>query len=484
MMIKEKDSTTEIDISGEKTKKFFCKVEKLKSVVKNLQPRHKRFALYTIIVSIAVIGFLCATSRNTIYTTVSLSFSEISKGCNPDGSPFDIYEVLSEPVLNNACRKLDNKVDSETLRKHISVTGITTDGSFSAIRQNVFDGNDTYSYFPSRYTLSYSVVSDAIKAEGKAASVKAILGQYAMPSKDEILSAVADSYKEYYEKKYVTTNDMFNVDWEKTRSLDYFNRVDEIDNILTRINRYLEKRYDEDVKFVSKSGAGFGDLSVDASRIMNTDVEEYKAFIIQNGVTSDKDKLLKQLRFVSQKNYEQMQRSRGEYEIMSYGISIYDPLVTKVVFVPSLDSENDFYMNRTKIGIDYLTENANSAKLLGDEAESEAQYYDYLINQFNKFENSDELKMKEADDKCENIIAKIDEFLEKVADVNDEYIKDTSYETISITEITSGQGIISSATVGIKMMVIWFAILCLYDFLYSLVKKKLSKKEENDNAAA
>lgn len=455
-----------------------------KSLFKIFSAKYKGFVISTIIVAAAVFGYLFMANINTIYTTVSLSFSEISDGCNPDGSPFDIYEVLSETVLENACRKLDNKVNSQTLRKHISVTGITTDGSFNAIRQNVFDGNDTYSYFPSRYTISYSIVSDAIKAEGKSAPVKAILRQLSMPPKSEILTAVADSYKEYYENKYITTSNMFNIDWTKTKSLDYFNRANEINNILMRINRYLEKRYDEDVKFVSGGGIGFGDLSAEASRIADADIEEYRAFIIQNGITADKDKLLKQLRYVSQKNHEQVQRSRGEYNIMLDGISIYDPLITKVVFVPALDSENDFYMNRTKIGIDYLTENANSAKLVGDEAESEAQYYDYLISQFDKFKNCDEKMIQEAESKCDDIIAKVDGFLEKVSDVNSEYIENVSYETLSTTDIEGGQGIVSSVIVGVKMAVIWSAILYLWNFVYSFLTGKRQKEEETDNVTA
>lgn len=445
---------------------------------------HKYLTASAIIVAAGVLCFILMSATNTVYTTVSLSFSEISKGCNPDGSPFDIYEVLSKTVLENACKKLGGKLDPTTLRKHISVTGITTDGSFSAIRQNVFDGNDTYSYFPSRYTISYSTVSDAIKAEGKTAPLKAILNQFAMPPKDEILNAVAESYMEYYEKKYITTSDMFDVDWKKTESLDYFNRADEIDNILTRINRYLEKRYDEDVKFVSESGVGFGDLSAEAAMIMNTDVEQYRAFIIQNGITTDKSTLLKQLRYVSQKNYDQAQRSRGEYGIMLDGISIYDPLITKVVFVPSLDSENDFYMNRTKIGIDYLTENASSAKLEGDEAESEAKYYDYLMDQFGKFEYSEEWKINEAENRYREITAKIDEFLKKVSGVNAEYSKNVSYETISTSDTANGQGLFSSAAAGAKKAVIWSAMLYLIHLAYSLILRKKSAKEEKRDAAA
>lgn len=432
---------------------------------------------------IVVISVLCiiAINLNTAYTTVSMSFSQISKGCNPDGSPFDIYEVLNDEVLKNACDKLNNEIEPETLKKHISVTGITSDGNFNAIQQNVLDGNDTYSYFPSRYTITYSIISDSIKSEGILASASSVFKQFVMPSKARILKSVAESYKEYYENKYVVTGDIFSIDWSKTKSLDYFNRVTEIDNILNRMSRYLGKRYDEDVKFVSTDGVSFGDLSAEASRIKNNDVEEFKSFIIQNGITKDKDKLLKQFRYVSKTNYEQTARSRGEYGIMLDGISIYDPSVTKVVFIPALDSENEFYMNRTKVGIDYLTENASKANLSGDEAENTAHYYDYLANQFAGFETSTDWILKDADKKCDNIIAKIDDFSKRAANVNDEYVGKVSYEGISTSEVCYGKGIISSVVAIIKVTVIWSSALFVLWLILSALKKKKIKKEENGN---
>lgn len=442
------------------------------------------YSILCVIVVAAIVTFCVAAGNlNTAYTTVSISFSEISKGCNPDGSPFDIYEVLSDEVLKNACDKLDNKITPETLRGHISVTGITTDGSFNAIRQNVLDGNDTYSDFPSKYTISYSVVSDSIKSNGIAACAREVLKQFVLPSKGKILTAVTDSYEEYYENKYIFTSSAFEVDWTKTKSLDYFNRVGEITNIINRINRNLGSRYDEDVNFVSKDGVSFGDLNAELSRILENDVEAYKAFVIQNGITVDKDRLLRQFRYVSKENYEQTQRNRGEYNIMLDGISVYDPLVTKVVFVPALDSENIFYMNRTKIGIDYLTENASAANLAGDEAENEAQYYDYLINQFSAFENSDESVRKAADKQCDDITAKIDEFLKKAVKVNDEYINTVSYESLSISDIGGGLGIVFSAVTVIKITVIWSAAFYVLWVIYSLLKgKKIKREEESDSA--
>lgn len=425
-----------------------------------------------IIIAVVAAVYVIAINSNSAYTTISASFSEIADGHNPDGSPFEIYEVLSDEVLKSACDKLDNKVDPETLKKHISVTGITTDGTFNTIRQKVLDGNDTYSYFPSRYTITYSIISDSIAADGVFASIAAVFKQLAMPSKTKILQCVADSYKEYYESNYVLTSEVFDIDWSKTKSLDYFNRASEINNILNRISRYLGKRYDEDVEFVSKDGVSFGDLKDEAAGIMQNDIESYKSFVIQNGITSDRDKLLKQFRYVLNTNNDQAVRSRGEYAIMLDGISIYDPSITKVVFIPALDSENVFYMNRTKIGIDYLTEDASKANLAGDEAENNAHYYEYLISQFGNVTNSEDWILKAADKRCEEIISKVNDFCERAVAVNDEYISSVSYEGVEISSISYGQGLIPSAVAIAKITVIWASVLYVLWLACSVLQKK------------
>ena len=69
------------------------------------------YSLICVIIIAALVAIcVIAGNLNTAYTTVSISFSEITKGCNPDGSPFDIYEVLSDEVLTSACDKLNNRL--------------------------------------------------------------------------------------------------------------------------------------------------------------------------------------------------------------------------------------------------------------------------------------------------------------------------------------------------------------------------------------
>ncbi len=424
------------------------------------------------------------TYFNMAYTTVSITFAEIAKGCNPDGSPFDIYEMLNDEVLEKACQKLDNKVTPEILREHLSVTGITTDGSFNAIWQNVLDGNDTYSYFPSKYNISYSIVSDAIKDGGIVASVQAFFRHFTLPPTEQILSCVAQSYKEYYIERYVVIDSVFEVDWTKIGALDYYNRVEEMDNMLNRVGRYLEKRYDGNTKYLSDSGVSFGDLSAEVARLRTNDLGDYKAFVIQNGVTADKDTLLKQFRYVAKENAEKTARSRGEYNIMLEGISIYDPLVTKVVFIPALDADNVFYMNRTKIGIDYLVEKADTANLKGDETQNTVDYCNYLIEQFSSVGGNQKWMRETAEQKYAAVKEKIDALLAKAAAVNQEYIENVSYETVSLSHVGREVGLIYVVVEVVKVTVIFSALLYLWWLICLGFKKAKAGKGEKTYAAS
>ena len=435
-----------------------------------------------LVVTVLAVLYVIAINLNTAHMTISMTFSEISKGCNPDGSPFDIYELMSTDVLELASEKLDGAVDAETLSKHITVTGVTSDGSFNAIQKNVLDGNDTYSYFPSRYTLRYSVVSDAVKSEGQKAQISAVINQFRLPSKEKILKAVADSYKEYYEDKYVISDGFFDINWDKTRSLDHFNRVTEMSNILNRFSRYLSARYDEDVRYVAEDKTSFGDLDYEASRILENDVEAYKAYVIQKGITTDRERLLRQLEYVKKSHEEQYNRSIGEYNAAMEGLALYDAHVTKVVFIPALDAENKFYMNRTKIGVDYLTEYADRARLTANQEENEVKYYEYLLRQFGDA-STDTTVLKNADDRCEEIIVKITALADRARIVNREYIRDNSYEEVVLGKISGGHGIVDSAIALAKNVLLLICALYTVGWFISAVryiKKRINGADDED----
>ncbi len=448
--------------------------------------RRHWFLIFSIFL-VAAICTLCIlmVTFNSSYIVVMLRFSEITQGNNPDGSPFDIYELLSEDVLSAACEKVDNRIDPVTLKKHITLSSNSAIGSFNSIQEKVMDGNNDYYYFPNRYTITYSVISNRIKDSGINACIEAIRESFALPGKREILEALAEAYSEQYEKLHIIKADFFDVVWSDVEQLDHFNRVSELQRIVEKMSRYVSGRYDEHVQYVSKDGISFGDLNTQLSSILNVDIEAYKSYVIEQGITSDKEKLLKQLKYVANDNKDIYRRKMAEYNVMLEGIDIYDPNITKVTFVPSLDINDEFYMSRTKIGIDYLTRKANAAKIEAEEALNTAQYYEYLATQFSNSHMPNSSEFYTADEMSKGIINKINDFSEKAITVNEEYINDVTYERILATGVENGKDLMYIIVLVGKTAVFSFAALyslyCIAVFFRKfLCCLKNSGKKVND----
>lgn len=436
-----------------------------------------------LIICAAAFGYAVALNCNESYITVSILFSEITSGNNPDGSPFDIYEIMSDDVLDRACEKLENKIDPDTLKKHLWVTGVSTTTSFDMVKQNIRDGNENFSYYPNSFLLSYSVVSDSVRADGMLASVGAVFKQVLLPSKEKILRAVAESYREYYDDTYVITSRILEMQPETSDDIDYFNKAAALENILIRLEKYLNERYSQDPNFISPSGMSFGDLSGEFTRLRENDLDNFKSFIVRNGITINKEKLINQFEY-SLENYKlTVRRKNAEYNVMLEGVDIYDPNVTKVVFIPALDEDRQFYMNRTKMGIDYLTELAETAQRDANDAQAYVRDYEYYIDQFSKAGTvSDEL-MTEADKRFGALVEKVSVLLEQAVVAHDDFIRYSAHERIEIGSSGKGIGFMSSLISAGKIIVILtalsYVLYCLYrlfvvrrkwiDFIYKLL---------------
>ena len=432
-------------------------------------------ALMIVLIALTSIGVL---SFNSSYIVVSMRFSEITQGNNPDRSPFDIYELLSDEVLNSACEKIGGVMDAETLKSHITLSSNSAAGSFQSIQQKVMDGNNDYYYFPNRYTITYSVLSNRIRNDGLAACWEAVCESFTLPPKSEILNAVAQAYYAQYQKRHIIYDSIFNMNWEKYRALDHFNKISELKRLMEMFSRFEAEKYSEAPEYVSSLGVGFGDLNAEVRSILNVDLESYQSFVIQNGITTDKERLLEQLRYVSNYNQEIYAKKTAQYNVLLEGIAMYDPNITKVAFIPALDTDNEFYMNRTKIGIDYLTRDADAAKMSAEDANSIARQYTYLEKQFAKLPMPEPEEFVAADEIADRIIEKLDAFCQKAKQVNKEYVDNVSYENVEISGVVHGKDM-TSLLVAVGKIVLFFTML-FYSLACLLYYGKLAMKRRKD----
>ena len=453
-------------------------IPKEKSILKSKTSRK----IVTVILVMFLISSICIIlqSFNSASINISAHFSSVTEGKNPDGSPFDVNEVLCDEVLERASEKLAGKVDAKTLRKHLSISDNTSSVDLSGLKQKIVDGSTDYSYYPNVYTLTYSIISDDIKRDGILASTGAVFKQIVMPDKKKILNSVAESYSEYYSEKYIAGNVAMQVDWANTDSLDYYNKATETKATAEKISRFIQSKYDKNPKFVSDSGIGYGELYTEIEQIISIDVENYMSFVIQNGLTTDKDALLRQFAFMENLYNETNIRHMSAYEITKEAIDFYDANTTRVVFIPALDEERTFYMNRTKVGIDYLVEKASYEKVSADDALHNAERYKYLTESFSNKEPASQEVYDTADKMYTDIRDKINTFITNADDIINEGSQTGKHEKIDSGKPYGNFDLVSMTVSGGKLFIMLLIIAFLHISLMEGVEKLISKRELED----
>ena len=412
---------------------------------------------------------------NSRYVTITINSASVSKGQNPDGTAFDIYQILSDEVLEAASEKLGGKISVAELKRHLSVSDALTAETNQQLKQSILDGEHENTYFPTVYRLTYATVSDKISADGMGNQIRALFRGSAH-SMDRILEAVAESYQEVYAATYLTYDSMFEIDWARIDSMDYYNRAEALRTETMRIRRFLQDRANENpVAGSSSSNLTYGDLNNDLWRLINVDIESHQAYIIQNNITISRKTLLRQFRYMEEINIEEKERKTEEYLILDEAVDMYDSTTTKVVFIPALDQDNSFYMNRTKVGLDYLVERADAARLAADEAEHNAQYYQYLQTCFSDTDIPKQSQIDHADTVYLNIKDQIEKLNEAVKLLLAES-NQTENEGIKVSNAEMSAGIVGVGFSFAKR----FVILSMAAYILLCIPSAFSKKKNAD----
>ena len=173
---------------------------------------------------------------------------------------------------------------------------------------------------------------------------------------------------------------------------------------------------------------------------------------------------------------EEKERRTEDYLILDEAVDMYDSSTTKVVFIPALDQDNFFYMNRTKVGLDYLVESADAARLAADEAEHNAKHYQYLQTCFAETATPKQSQIDHADAVYLNIknqIEKLNEDVKLLLAENNQ----TGNEGIKASDAAMAVGIVGVGMSFAKR----FVILSMAAYVLTCIPSIFLKKKAKDS---
>lgn len=377
-----------------------------------------RFVYLTILILVT-----CSTSlvmyqqkARTAKMLVALNYEEATRGLYPNNTRFNISLIKSEDVLDRAIAKagLEGQITALDMADHITALASNVNGMQLP--------SDTTSYkIATTYTITYEKNDEL----GPRISAKDMLG------------LIVEAYKEVFYEDYTYVEVGIAPDWSECEEQEYMEIGSFFEKECRKLRRFLNTNANENGTFRSaRTGETFTSLRQKVDNFITIDLEKYDSYVLQSGLSKNRERYISKLEYENFLKNIDYQKFMAEYQNRLHTIEIYDSALTAVVLIPTLDTQNNFYMSRTKVAIDYQATAAESANANGNDTLAVIQKNEYAIRQMRSQTANTPSSIATAQSMIQDMKQKLETLIETTKILNKEYVryKTKNYLTISFEE--------------------------------------------------
>lgn len=411
------------------------------ALIKNkLKELGKMQIIYICVLSL--VFSVCATTLNYIVEShrktmvLTLNYDKAKEGLTPLGGRFNIASIKSDDVLDDTIRRLENtSLTTDFLKTRIDIEAKTPKTAMDKTISSIQTGS-VYSYPPAEFTIAYSQKNKF----GRNDTIK-------------VLEALSESYTKYFNENYCDNNAVL----DYSRDLSYENYdYDEICVLLNdKVNSmisYLSGQRKENITFVSnQTGYSYIDLINKLNNIRDVNIVNLRAYIMQNEVSKDKSLLLKKYDYMLDSETMKFDYLNNSSNIVKTALLEYDAAITGVAFIPSIDENSEYYMGRTKTGLDNLVKKSYSDGARANSIKKTIDEYDNISTIFSGSESSSDEQIQTAENMIGEIKSLIADVSELAIKTDDEYLEIMTNKYLSFKMPTKST---VSITYFIKMLII------------------------------
>lgn len=396
--------------------------------------------LACILVFVCLCGYFYVDSYKTVQSVMTLNYEQSAKGQNPNGTRFNISDLSSETVLKRAIEYagLTGQVTPAELANNLTVSG-------SAAR----DINKTY-YITTSYNISFK----------NPKSVRGI-------SSWDMLGLICKAYKDFFYDSYTTNTAILSDDYSRTGQMEYREVGAFFSLRASQINRYLNMRQSENVAFTSEeTGETFQSLGKLVSNLQNYQIADYNAYVWENGIVRDAENYHATLSYINSQMSKQHTIESNEYSIRREVIDLFSNAMSTSILIPTINTKQEFYMARTKSGVDYLASQA-------DYHLSNAQSLDQSItknnDRLNKINPTAAAQATTADTMIKNVLTELERIESLIVKTDKEYISQRTRNYLTFDE--RGISIVNRVQLR-KSLALCFLFFVLAFFAFYIEYKK------------
>lgn len=369
---------------------------RLKSVFRLFWRRRYRVICICLTLAVLLGGVHYYVTGQQSNANISLNYSEASQGLNPNKTRFNSYEILSNEIFERAIELagLQGSVSADELSQCVSLAPVDTGNA---------SGDDDY--ISTTYYISLNAAPLKLKSR------KAV----------DLLKSICNSYKSYFLENYCDNQEILKKKLDITDGSEPYIRLNEIKLRVKELSKYLTAREAETKTFTDETtGSNYTEIDKRLTNVINYDIPNTMAYIIESGVASDSAMLTKILEYKNRIDQKTADKSMAYYDADKEGIAMYEKAMTSVIMIPTTDELEEYYMSRTKTAMDNMARDADSALETATDYKEEIVSTAYIIQKISE-STTDSEKLSSA----REMINSLETALNQISD--DLFVLDKAY---------------------------------------------------------
>ena len=384
---------------------------------------------------LAFCAFHFIANLHTASTVLSLDYEEASKGLTPNGMRFNVFEIRSPEVMERLIdyAELDGKITPDELSECVSV---------KATHEKNISGN-----------VNYISTSYVVRFTNK--------GFINRISANKMLTLLCKAYSEYFVEHYGFNHSILSFDADDLKFNDeYLMAVDLLDLKCRQLEKYVDLRSRESKNYQDPdTGMTFSSLKERLSDFYTYDLAKLRSYIIENGIAKDKAGLISMLNYKNRMDSLMHNKMMAAYDEDNKGVQMYDAAMSAVVMIPTQDEQKQYYMSRTKTGMDNMVKHAQE-QLTGTAEHMEHIKYNTYLTEKLKAGTANKTKMEKADAMIKEMEVSLDKIASDIQTVDSGYLNTKARNYISISSDSTGLveqiGLVSSLLGAVLMLIVTF----------------------------
>ena len=399
-----------------------------------------------------VLAVMCVTSvvmygrkTSTARAVIALNYEEATKGLYPNHTRFNISLIKSDEVLERAIEKagLTGQLSARELAENLSAHASSVNG------MQLPSGTTNY-----KIATTYTIVYQKNDELGKRISAK------------NMLKLIVEAYKDVFYEKYTYVEVGIDPDWAECDAQEYMEIGDFFQKESQKLRRFLSTGANENGTFASAStGDTFLSLRSKLDNFMSIDLEKYDSYVLQSGLSKNRERYTSKLEYQNFLKNIDYQKYMAEYQNRLHTIDIYDSALTAVVLIPTLDTQSNFYMSRTKVAIDYQASAAESANAAANDTMGTIQKNEYAISQMQAPSANSAEAIATADTMIQTMKQKLEGLIDAAKVLNKEYVRYKTKNYLTVTYEVLGLADLLSVKWAVMTGGVTFCALCAWVLL-------------------